>query len=107
MPSKLIQGDKLPRMTLSLLDGESLTLPDELPGRYLVLLFYRGHWCLYCRRQLASYQAKAEELDKLGARVVAMTVDDAEVTKAMVEEMGLTFPVAFGVTQEQVAELDP
>ena len=44
MPRKLVQGDKLPPITLKLIDGQTMKLPDELPGRYLALLFYRGHW---------------------------------------------------------------
>ncbi|MDA1189487.1 MAG: hypothetical protein O2854_07415 [Chloroflexi bacterium] len=42
--TKLVQGDKLPKMTFDLIDGSTLTLPDEMTGRYLVLLFYRGDW---------------------------------------------------------------
>ena len=44
MVDKLTQGAKLPSITLHLVDGVTLTLPDELPGRYLALLFYRGVW---------------------------------------------------------------
>ena len=44
MPEKLVQGDRLPTMELSLTDGSTLTLPDEVPGRYLALLFFRGAW---------------------------------------------------------------
>jgi len=42
--AKLVQGDKLPQLTLNLIDGSAITLPDDMPGRYLVLLFYRGDW---------------------------------------------------------------
>ena len=44
MPHKFIQGDKLPKVTFNLRDGRTITLPDEMQGRYLVLLFYRGNW---------------------------------------------------------------
>ncbi len=44
MADKLVQGDRLPGMTLNLIDGATITLPDEMPGRYLALLFYRGNW---------------------------------------------------------------
>lgn len=44
MPHKLQQGDKLPPITLRLIDGGTLKLPEESPGRYVALLFYRGHW---------------------------------------------------------------
>jgi hypothetical protein len=42
--TKLIQGDKLPDITFNLIDDGTLTLPGEMPGRYVALLFYRGNW---------------------------------------------------------------
>ena len=44
MADKLVQGDKLPDISLNLTDGGSLDLPRDMAGRYLVLLFYRGNW---------------------------------------------------------------
>ena len=41
---KLQQGDKFPELTLNLLGGGTLCLPDQMPTRYLALLFYRGIW---------------------------------------------------------------
>jgi hypothetical protein len=37
-------GDPLPRMKWQLIDGSSLTIPDDLAKRWAVLLLYRGHW---------------------------------------------------------------
>ncbi len=44
MGEKLQIGDKLPPLQLKLLDGGSLNVPEDMTGRYLILLFYRGHW---------------------------------------------------------------
>lgn len=44
MPDRLLQGDRFPRIALNLTNGSTITLPDEAPGRYFVLLFYRGEW---------------------------------------------------------------
>ena len=41
---KLEQGDHLPTLTLNLVGGGKVVLPDEIPNRYAALLFYRGHW---------------------------------------------------------------
>ena len=51
---------------------------------------------------MASYQEKLEELAELGATVVAVSVESQESTKEMAEKYGLTFPVAYGVTDDQV-----
>lgn len=40
----LQQSDKFPSLTLNLVNGDTMRLPDEMPSRYLAVLFYRGHW---------------------------------------------------------------
>ena len=44
MAHKLMREDKLPRLSLTLVEGEPIVVPDYMPGRYLILLFYRGNW---------------------------------------------------------------
>ena len=44
MGQKLQQGDRFPSIDLRLVSGERVTMPDDMPGRYVALLFYRGHW---------------------------------------------------------------
>ena len=44
MADKLNTGDSFPQLTLDLVDGTKLSLPDGLDARYKVILFYRGHW---------------------------------------------------------------
>ncbi len=107
MYAKLVQSAKLPPITLSLAGGGTLSLPEAIPGRYVALLFYRGHWCPYCRRHLQRYQEHLDELEALGVTVVAATVDTLEQTTNLVTSLGLTFPVAFGVTDEDVAAFSP
>ena len=56
---------------------------------------------------MASYQEKLDELTEFGATVVAASVENLETTQEMVEKYGLTFPVAYGVTEEQVKDFHP
>jgi peroxiredoxin len=44
MAEKLNAGDSFPRMTLNLVDGGKLELPEGFNAKYNVILFYRGHW---------------------------------------------------------------
>jgi peroxiredoxin len=44
MADKLNAGDSFPTMTLNLVDGGNLELPDGLDAKWKVILFYRGHW---------------------------------------------------------------
>ena len=40
----LDSGDRFPDLSVSLVSGGTLTLPDTLGPGYGVALFYRGHW---------------------------------------------------------------
>lgn len=44
MAEKLDSGASFPRLTLNLVDGSTLDLPDGLDAKYRIVLFYRGHW---------------------------------------------------------------
>ena len=44
MSEKLGIGAAFPQMTIDLVDGGKLDLPDGLDSQYKVILFYRGHW---------------------------------------------------------------
>ena len=56
---------------------------------------------------MASYQKSMDELDELGVSVIGVTVEDRETAARMAEEVGLTFPIAYGVTEESVEALAP
>lgn len=107
MAEKLTAGATLPPITLTLIDGRTLRLPEERPEGYLVLMFYRGHWCTQCRRHLDAYQQHLAELQALDVTVVAATVDSREDTRALAEAGGYGFSMAYGVTAADVAEYDP
>jgi len=44
MGEMLQSGAKMPSMTFNTVDGETITLPDDIPTGYGAILFYRGHW---------------------------------------------------------------
>ena len=44
MTNKLGPGSVFPKMTVNIVDGAPINLPDDLEGKYNVILFYRGHW---------------------------------------------------------------
>lgn len=44
MSNKLGIGDTLPSLTVNLVGGGTLDLPEGLDAKYRVVLFYRGHW---------------------------------------------------------------
>ena len=77
-------GDRFPGVTMAMVDGDTMELPGALAGSFGVVLFYRGSWCPYCNAQLRAFQRASENLIQVGARVVALSVDDEATTKELV-----------------------
>jgi peroxiredoxin len=98
MAEKLGIGATFPKMTLDLVDGGSLNLPDSLDAKCRIVLFYRGHWRPYCRRQLVGFGKLKDEFDTIGAKVVAASVDP--IDKAREVAADVSFPVGYGVTRK-------
>ena len=48
-----------------------------------------------------------DELKQLGVSVIGATVEDRETAARMAEEVGLSFPIAYGVTPDSVESLAP
>jgi peroxiredoxin len=63
-------------------------------GGYGVVLVNRGSSCPYCRTQLTSFQRAQPRLTAGGIRVVSLSTDDEGAAGDLVEEAGLSFPVA-------------
>ena len=96
-------GDRFPTLTVPIAGGGSLVLPDDLAGSFGVVLIYRGSWCPYCNAQLRAFERASESLGGVGAKVVALSVDDEATTQALVEKHSLTFPVGHSADANVVA----
>lgn len=44
MADKLGIGDSFPDLSIDLVSGESMALPQGLDAKYRIIIFYRGHW---------------------------------------------------------------
>jgi peroxiredoxin len=96
-------GDRFPTLNVPLPGGKTLSLPDALSGGFGVVLFYRGAWCPYCNAQLRGFQRASDSLAEVGAKVVALSVDDEATTAELVAEHGLTFPVGHSADAKAVS----
>lgn len=95
MTKRLQNGDILTQFDVARLGGGRLRLPNDLVGRYSVVLIYRGHWCPFCNEQIAAFAAAAEELSGAGISVVAFSVDDEAATAAFVAKHNVPFPMGY------------
>ena len=99
----LRNGDTFPSLTIDAIGGGTISLPSDLAGSFGVVLIYRGAWCPYCNAQLGAFARASEQLSELGVKVVALSVDDAATSAALVEKHRLAFPVGYGANADEVA----
>ena len=73
-------------------EGKAVALKDLVAKGPVVVTFYRGDWCPYCNLQLRALQARLEEIEALGATLVAISpqVPDGSLTKSEISEMTFT-----------------
>lgn len=91
----LKSGDKVHEFVLPNYDGSERKLSDYLEKGHLVLSFYRGSWCPYCNLELAALQARLPEINDLGAQLVAISPEMADLSNTFVEQRGLVFDVLY------------
>lgn len=83
-------GEPMPPFTLPDQDGKLVNMDSLLAEGPLIIAFYRGHWCPYCRLNMVGM---AEIQDKVApARIVAITQETRQYTRVMRAEAGATFP---------------
>ena len=99
-------GDPFPALTMTLPGGRTVHLPDDLAGRFGVVLFYRGSRCPYCNAQLSAFHRALDGLAEVDAPVVAPSVDDEAATRDLIARRGLRFPVGHSADAAAVTVLD-
>lgn len=82
-------GEQAPNFELPNPEGTLISLNNLLEKGPVVVTFYRGDWCPYCNLQLRALQARLDEIDALGATLVAISpqVPDASMSKSEISAM--------------------
>src|SRR6266436_688042 len=66
-------GDRMPSFILPNAEGR-LVVSDELMARGpLVISFFRGNWCPYCRKALKALEAALPNIKAASGQLVALT----------------------------------
>ncbi|QEG35196.1 peroxiredoxin-like family protein [Bythopirellula goksoeyrii] len=72
-------------------DGNKILLSDLWKKNPLVVIWYRGGWCPICMRHLSGIQEAMPEIEKAGAKIVAIAPEKPEMTKQTAENNGFDF----------------
>ncbi|HVW22854.1 MAG TPA: peroxiredoxin-like family protein [Opitutaceae bacterium] len=68
-------GSPAPTAVLTSLDGKPVDLAAVFAAQPTILVFYRGGWCPFCNRHLASLASAEIDLRRLGYQIVAISPD--------------------------------
>ena len=71
----LTEGDRVPDVTLTGMDGETVS-PADFKGHKLVLYFYPKDDTSGCTREAQDFTALAPEFEKAGAWILGVSKDD-------------------------------
>jgi peroxiredoxin len=86
-------GDPMPAFVLPNAEGR-LIVSDELRAvSALVVNFFRGDWCPYCRTMLQAYEAALPTIVEAGGRLVTITPDTGAASSTIKRKHGLHFDV--------------
>jgi len=86
-------GEAMPQFSLPDESGRLITLASLIRSGPAVISVNRGHWCPYCKLDLRSLAEINDEIERLGARAIAIMPDSAEFTESYATRNRLPFPV--------------
>lgn len=92
-PIGLAKGDKAPLFEAEDQFGETVNLSKLLEQGKVVLLFYRGHWCKYCNRQLEDLSDSLSYIFEKGASVITVTPEVMEFVDETSKQYGGSFRI--------------
>lgn len=72
------QGSTVPAFHAFLADGTDIRESYFRQNSATVVVFFQGRWCPFCRTQLRELEAEHEIFDRLGAKVLAVSIEGAD-----------------------------
>lgn len=86
-------GGRAPSFALSDADGNLVSSEQLLANGPLVIIFYRGGWCPYCKMDLKAIEEVAADLRARGATVVAISPQTAANSRKSQRDLRLSFDI--------------
>ncbi len=103
---KLHPGDDFPVIEAKLLSGETLNLAKPQHGLdWKMVVVYRGQHCPLCTRYLNELEQLKNALAQTGVDLIAISGDSKAQLQNHMENLNVTFPIAYGLSVEQMNEL--
>jgi len=86
-------GEPMPPFMLPDETGQLVTLPSLISKGPVIVMFYRGHWCPYCRLNVNAVIQAKHEITALGGQIVAIMPETQKYAERFKSDSGAPFPV--------------
>ena len=103
---KIKAGATFPEMKVQVLNGEMTELCKPENGHdWKLVVVYRGKHCPICTKYLNTLETVLPSFYDNGVDVIAVSADSKEQLEGHLEELDVSFPIAYGLTIEQMNTL--
>jgi peroxiredoxin len=86
-------GDVMPPFLLPDETGRLVSLQSLISQGPAVVMFYRGHWCPYCRLNVSAVIKAQDEIETLGGKIAAIMPETQKYAGQFKSDSGAPFPV--------------
>jgi peroxiredoxin len=86
-------GEVMPPFLLPDETGRLVSLKSLIDHGPVAVMFYRGHWCPYCRLNLRAVIQAQDRIEALGAQTVAIMPETQAYAEKFKSEANAPFPV--------------
>lgn len=73
--------------------GEFQSLDRLTSKGPFVIIFYRGHWCYFCRKHIIEFQKGLDKLTDEGFPVILVTPEKPKYIQKTIQKTNIKFPV--------------
>ncbi|QIO35459.1 peroxiredoxin-like family protein [Bradyrhizobium sp. 1(2017)] len=88
-----LPDDPMPPFMLPDENGALVTLSALLEHGPVAVMFFRGHWCPYCRLNVRAVVQARGRIEAMGARIVAIMPETQGYTRQLKADSGAPFPI--------------
>lgn len=97
----LIPLESAPELAVTTVRGESWRLSDRDPGRFIVVIFYRGLHCPVCRSQLREAERMIDDFAAVDSELVAISMDNKQRAQTSSAEWEIKkLPIGYGLREQ-------
>ncbi|AQQ09539.1 Alkyl hydroperoxide reductase subunit C [Sedimentisphaera cyanobacteriorum] len=100
-------GDDFPKLDVATTHGQ-MNIPEDLKGSWFVLFSHPADFTPVCTTEFVAFQKRKDQFDKIGCKLVGMSVDQVfshiKWVQWIKEELGVTIEFPVVAADEKVAK---